>query len=144
MHRDPDDLELAELGEHRTHHFGRRTADGPGDDDDLGAIDLALDDVAKLLGAAADDPDAVDLGTGVAGRGRQCIRVDVVDLAVPRGAGNVDQFPPSAMIVTRGRGWTSTRSRPTAASSPTWAAPMTVPARTATSPGWTSSPARRT
>ncbi|SKU22813.1 Uncharacterised protein [Mycobacteroides abscessus subsp. abscessus] len=52
--------------------------------------------------------------------------------------------PPTLITDSRGRGCTSTRSRPTAASSPTWAAPMMVPARTATSPGCTSSPVRRT
>ena len=74
-------------------------------------------------------------------------------MPAPGGAGRVTGNNPIALavpcgdgeaIVTRGRGWTSTRSRPTAASRPTCAAPMTVPERTATSPGWTSSPARRT
>lgn len=51
---------------------------------------------------------------------------------------------PSEMTVSRGRGCTSTLSRPTAASSPTCAAPMNAPDRTATSPGCTSSPVRRT
>ena len=51
---------------------------------------------------------------------------------------------PTEITETRGRGWTSTLSRPAAASSPTWAAPSTASRRTAMSPGWTSSPRRRT
>jgi hypothetical protein len=51
---------------------------------------------------------------------------------------------PTEITDTRGRGWTSTLSRPAAASSATCAAPITASRRTATSPGWTSSPTRRT
>ena len=51
---------------------------------------------------------------------------------------------PVDRTTTRGRGRTSTRSRPTAASRPTWAGPIGVPLRTASSPVRMSSPVRRT
>ena len=92
MHGDPDDLHVAELGQHRADRLGRRAADAAGDHHDLGAVDLTLDDLAELLGVVADDADAVHLGAGVPAGRRQRVGVDVVDLPVARGARDVDQL----------------------------------------------------
>jgi len=69
-----------------------RTASAAGDHHHLSAIDLALDDFAELLGVVADDADAVHFRAGIPSGRRQCVRVDVVDLPVARGARDVDQL----------------------------------------------------
>src|SRR5262249_7988482 len=57
-----------EPGQPRPPRLGGRSPARAGDHHDLGAIDLPLDDLAELLGVAADDADAVDLRAGVAAR----------------------------------------------------------------------------
>ncbi|GAB4899047.1 hypothetical protein MAHJHV28_47190 [Mycobacterium avium subsp. hominissuis] len=58
------------------------------------------------------------------------------DVAVRAGA--VIGAAQVGLLAAVGRERVLVHPRPTAASSPTWAAPITAPARTATSPGWTS------
>ena len=93
MHRDARHLHVAELGEHGAQALAGCAADGPCDHHDLTAVDVAFDGGTQFLRVCIDDADPGDLGPRVPCRGRQCVRVDVVDLPVARCAGDVDQFP---------------------------------------------------
>jgi hypothetical protein len=69
---------------------------GPRDQHDLGAVQLTLNDLAQLLGIAADDPDAGHLGACVTpGRGQR-ERIDVVHLAIAWCTGDVDELTADA------------------------------------------------
>ena len=96
MHRDPGDLHAAESGQHRPQILRRRSADRTGDHHDLAAVEIALDDLAQLLGVGADNADPGHLGPGVAGGRGQRVGVDVENLGVARRPGDVDQLAPDA------------------------------------------------
>ena len=90
------DLHFTELRQHRPDTLGGGATDRARDHDHLCAVDLALNDVAQLLGIGVDDADAVHLGAGVAARRGQRVGVDVVDLPVAGRAGDVDEFAADA------------------------------------------------
>ena len=72
VHRDPRDVQLAEVGQRRAHLRPDRAAEATADHHDLGQQQPALDDLAQPARLHADDADAGHLRPGVArGRGQR-------------------------------------------------------------------------
>ncbi|SKY41200.1 Uncharacterised protein [Mycobacteroides abscessus subsp. abscessus] len=92
MHRDPRDLEVAEVGQCVGDRPRRRSAHCSADHDDLGSNELRLNHFAQTRRLALGESDPVHVRTSITCGGGERVAVHVVDLAGARSAVDVDEF----------------------------------------------------